>query len=87
MMRPIVSAASTVCMVERTRWPDSAACIAVSGEIDSDTAANAATNKHDFLVSLEHAVKHKDAIEREAVAAVEETTTADVPDLRGVGAA
>ena len=28
-MRPTVSAASTVCIVERTRWPDSAACSAV----------------------------------------------------------
>ena len=61
--------------------------LAVSGEIDKETAASAATNKHDFLVSLEHAVKHKDAIEREAAAAVaEEETTEDVPDLRGVGA-
>ena len=61
--------------------------LAVSGEIDTETAASAATNKHDFLVSLEHAVKHKDAIEREAAAAVaEETATEDVPDLRGVGA-
>ena len=29
MIRPIDSAASIVCSVERTRWPDSAACIAV----------------------------------------------------------
>jgi twitching motility protein PilT len=56
--------------------------LAVSGEIDKETAANAATNKHDFVVSLEHAVKHKDAIEREAVAAEVEEMTADDPDLR-----
>ena len=29
IMRPIVSAASIVCSVEKTRWPDSAACSAV----------------------------------------------------------
>jgi twitching motility protein PilT len=55
--------------------------LAVSGEIDRDTAANAATNKHDFLVSLEHAVKHEDATAREAVVA---ETTVDEPDLRVV---
>ena len=55
--------------------------LAVSGEIDRDTAANAATNKHDFLVSLEHAVKDKDATAREAVVA---EATADEPDLRVV---
>jgi twitching motility protein PilT len=50
-----------------------------SGEIDRDTAANAATNKHDFLVSLEHALKHRDATEREAV---EAETAVDEPELR-----
>jgi Tfp pilus assembly ATPase PilU len=55
--------------------------LVVSGEIDRDTAANAATNKHDFLVSLEHAVKDRDATEREAVVA---EATADEPDLRVV---
>ena len=34
-MRPIVSAASTVCMVEKTRWPDSAAWSAVSAVSES----------------------------------------------------
>ena len=53
--------------------------LAVSGEIDRDTAASAATNKHDFLVSLEHAVKQQDATEREIV---EAETTEDEPDLR-----
>jgi twitching motility protein PilT len=43
--------------------------LVVSGEIDRETAANAATNRHDFLVALEHALKDKDATEREAVEA------------------
>ncbi len=50
-----------------------------SGEIERDIAANAATNKHDFLVSLEHAIKHRDATEREAV---EAETALDEPELR-----
>jgi twitching motility protein PilT len=31
----------------------------LSGHVDSEVAANAATNRHDFLVSLEQAVKRK----------------------------
>jgi len=59
--------------------------LAVSGEIDRETAATAATNKHDLLVSLEHAVKDNDANEREAHAAAVELAE-DEPDLRIVGA-
>ena len=33
--------------------------LVVSGEIDRAAAANAATNKHDFLVSLDHAEKRQ----------------------------
>jgi twitching motility protein PilT len=39
--------------------------LVVIGEIEREVAANAATNKHDFLVSLEHALKRKGAAERE----------------------
>jgi twitching motility protein PilT len=39
--------------------------LVLTGEIDREVAANAATNKHDFLVSLEHALKRKGAAERE----------------------
>src|SRR5919206_180049 len=35
--------------------------LVVSGAIEEDVAANAATNQHDFLVSLEHALKRKAA--------------------------
>ena len=42
-------------------------------------AANAATNRHDFLVSLEHALKHKDATHRQAV---EAEAAKDEPELR-----
>jgi twitching motility protein PilT len=53
--------------------------LVLSGEIDREVAANASTNRHDFLVSLEHALKRKDATVRadaEAVAAKDE------PELR-----
>jgi twitching motility protein PilT len=33
----------------------------VAGEVDREVAANAATNRHDFLVALEHALKRKAA--------------------------
>ena len=39
--------------------------LVLSGEIDRDVAADASSNKHDFLVSLEHALKRKGAAERE----------------------
>jgi twitching motility protein PilT len=56
--------------------------LVVSGEIDSEVAGNAATNRHDFLVSLEHALKRRDATEREAV---EAEAAKDEPELRVVG--
>jgi twitching motility protein PilT len=40
----------------------------VAGEVDRDVAANAATNRHDFLVALEQALKRKVAgIDEEAM--------------------
>jgi twitching motility protein PilT len=56
--------------------------LVVTGEVDQEVAANAATNRHDFLVSLEHALKSKDATEREAV---EAEAAKDEPELRVVG--
>jgi twitching motility protein PilT len=40
--------------------------LVIEGTVDRDVAANAATNKHDFLVALEHAEKDQRATEREA---------------------
>ena len=40
----------------------------VSGEVDQEVAANAATNRHDFIVELERALKQKAAEERQAAA-------------------
>jgi twitching motility protein PilT len=37
----------------------------LSGEVDREVAANAATNRHDFLVSLEHALKRHAAEQRQ----------------------
>ena len=55
--------------------------LVVSGEIDQETAASAATNRHDFLVELEHALKYKDATAREAA---EAEAAPDEPELRVV---
>jgi hypothetical protein len=35
--------------------------LVVAGEVDRETAANAASNRHDFLVSLDQALKRKAA--------------------------
>jgi twitching motility protein PilT len=43
--------------------------LVLEGAVDQETAANAASNRHDFLVALEHAVKQRRADERDAVEA------------------
>jgi twitching motility protein PilT len=45
----------------------------LAGRVDGEVAANAATNRHDFLVSLEQAAKRKRAADAEAAAAPEPT--------------
>jgi len=47
--------------------------LVVSGQVDQEVAANAATNRHDFLVLLEHSLKQQKA----DVAATEKQTKAD----------
>jgi hypothetical protein len=39
--------------------------LVLSGEVERDVAANAASNQHDFLVALEHAIKERRARETE----------------------
>lgn len=45
--------------------------LVIEGEVDRDVAANAATNRHDFLVALEHAEKERRALAAEAEKAAE----------------
>ncbi len=47
--------------------------LVISGKVDQEVAANAATNRHDFLVLLEHSLKQQKA----DVAATEKQTKAD----------
>jgi twitching motility protein PilT len=47
--------------------------LVVAGKVDQEVAANAATNRHDFLVLLEHSLKQQKA----DVAATEKQTKAD----------
>jgi twitching motility protein PilT len=47
--------------------------LVVSGKVDQEVAANAATNRHDFLVTLEHSLKQQ----RVDIAATEKQTKAD----------
>ena len=53
--------------------------LVVGGVIDREIAANAATNRHDFLVALDRALKTDAADKR---AAEEEAAEPTVPDLR-----
>ena len=47
--------------------------LVISGQVDQEVAANAATNRHDFLVTLEHSLKQQ----RVDVVATEKQTKAD----------
>jgi Tfp pilus assembly pilus retraction ATPase PilT len=65
----------------------------LAGTIDSEVAANASTNRHDFMVALERAVKQQSADQRaaEEKAAEEarrgvEAVEAGIPELRVVPA-
>ncbi len=51
----------------------------LAGEVDREIAANAAPNRHDFLISLEHALKQQavEAAATAAAAAAEEAETAE----------
>ncbi|HVM58212.1 MAG TPA: PilT/PilU family type 4a pilus ATPase [Gaiellaceae bacterium] len=48
----------------------------LSGRVDREVAANAATNRHDFLVALEQAIKRKRAADAEAAVEAEQAAKA-----------
>jgi len=48
----------------------------LSGKVDREVAANAATNRHDFLVALEQAIKKKKAADAAAAVEVEQQAAA-----------
>jgi twitching motility protein PilT len=64
--------------------------LVVSGQVDREVAANAATNRHDFLVTLEHSLKQQKvdiaATEKQAKAEEEQVPEAEpeeeLPTLR-----
>jgi twitching motility protein PilT len=59
--------------------------LVLSGEIDREVAANAATNRHDFLISLDHALKRQ-TVERAEVRAADEAARGDeatIDELNG----
>jgi twitching motility protein PilT len=53
----------------------------ISGAVDQEVAANAATNRHDFLVTLERALK-TDTAEKRAVEEAAKAPEDDMPELR-----
>jgi twitching motility protein PilT len=46
---------------EMQTFTDALIDLVVAGEVDRDVAADASTNRHDFLVALEHALKRQAA--------------------------
>jgi twitching motility protein PilT len=59
--------------------------LVLEGRVDEEIAANAATNRHDFLVALDAAKKHKVADEREAEAAEQAAANGDAPAVQPLG--
>jgi len=60
----------------------------LSGKVDREVAANAATNRHDFLVALEQAIKRKKAADAQAAVEAEQDAAAAAqaqPTLAGPG--
>jgi twitching motility protein PilT len=62
--------------------------LVLGGHVDREVAANAATNRHDFMVELEHELKSRSADERAATEAAERAAQEDkidsFPELRVV---
>ncbi len=56
--------------------------LVLDGDVDREVAANAATNRHDFLVALEHAVKERAAADHEATAGAANGERAGQPVAR-----
>ena len=54
--------------------------LVISGEVDREVAANAATNRHDFIVDLERAEKNAAADRREAEAAAKAEVDSEPAD-------
>ncbi len=61
--------------------------LVVSGRVDRETAAAGATNRHDFLVALDFALKQQAAGEQQAAAAAPQAEDDDLRGLRVVGRA
>ena len=59
--------------------------LVISGVVDRDVAANAATNRHDFIVDLERAEKNAAHDKREAEAAAAAAERGDVKPDNSVG--
>jgi twitching motility protein PilT len=58
--------------------------LVLAGHVDREVAANAATNRHDFLVALEHALKRQAAAERARETAQRPAESDEGPALRVV---
>ena len=56
--------------------------LVLAGEVDRETAANAASNRHDFELALDHALRRREVGERESLA--EEAQKREAEELGGL---
>jgi twitching motility protein PilT len=56
--------------------------LVLAGDVDREVAANAASNRHDFLISLEQALKSRSAEAAAAEEQAKQVAEPDIPELR-----
>jgi twitching motility protein PilT len=56
----------------------------IAGNVDQEVAANASTNRHDFLVALEYALKAQSFEARQEAEEAEQAAAAPAPEIPGL---
>jgi twitching motility protein PilT len=64
---------------------DALIALVLSGDVDTDTAANAAPNRHDFMIALNHALKQQAAASAAGRTAEEEAEAAQLAAMPAAG--
>jgi twitching motility protein PilT len=64
---------------------DALIALVISGDVDTETAANAAPNRHDFMIALNHALKQQAAASAAGASAEEEAEAAQLAAMPAAG--
>jgi twitching motility protein PilT len=64
---------------------DALIALVISGDVDTETAANAAPNRHDFMIALNHALKQQAAAGAAGMSAEEKAEAAQLAAMPAAG--